>query len=234
MSGMFSLFSGETLMNLAIDSTFEAAYARFNGRKRSIASVIDVGASNGSWTALSYRHFPGAKWLLVEGLPAHELTLAQFVKQAPNIQYELVLAGNRDGEGHLYLGPDHFGGAAHDRAYEGKTIARPMRSIDSLVAEHALPAPYFIKLDTHGFEKEILEGAAATLKQTNLVLLEVYNFELGPGTPRFAAMCNHMESLGFRCTDLVDPLRRTSDGALWQMDLFFEPISAPVFSNPSW
>lgn len=220
-------------MNLAVDSTFDAAYARFNSRKRAIASVIDVGASNGSWTALSYRHFPGAKWLLVEGLPAHEPTLSQFVKQAPNIQYELVLAGNRDGEGHLYLGPDNFGGAAHDRAYEGKTVLRPMRSIDSLVAQYKLPAPYFIKLDTHGFEKEILEGAAQTLKQANLVLLEVYNFELSPGAMRFAAMCDHMESLGFRCTDLVDPLRRT-DGVLWQMDLFFEPAGAPAFANTQW
>lgn len=221
-------------MNLAVDSTFDAAYARFALRRRPIATVIDVGASNGSWTALSYRHFPGAKWLLLEGLPAHGPTLAQFVKQAPNIQYELALAGDHDGEGHLYLGPDDFGGAAHNQAYEGKTIPRPMRSIDSLVAQHKLPGPFFIKLDTHGFEREILAGAAETLKQTSLVLLEVYNFEFSPGMPRFAAMCEHMEKLGFRCTDLVDPLRRTSDGVLWQMDLFFEPITAPAFARSQW
>ncbi|MGH7242509.1 MAG: FkbM family methyltransferase [Phycisphaerales bacterium] len=203
-------------LNLAVDSTFDAAYARFALRRRPIGTVIDVGASNGSWTGLSYRHFPGAKWLLIEGLPAHEEILSQFVNQAPNIQYEMVLAGNRDGEAHLFLGPDNFGGAAHSRASEGQTVPRPMRSIDSLVAQHKLPGPYFIKLDTHGFEREILEGARETLKGTNLVLLEVYNFELGPGIARFAEMCAHMETLGFRCVDVVDPLRRTSDGALWQ------------------
>lgn len=221
-------------MNLSADNTFPALYARLAMRRPRIGTVIDVGASNGSWTAVSYRHFPGAKWLLVEGLPAHETSLKEFIKQAPNIQYELVLAGNRDGVAHLFLGSDDFGGAANAFACEGKTIERPMRSIDSLIAQYQLPEPYLIKLDTHGFEREILEGATETLKKTELVILEVYGFELGPNALRFPQMCLYMEKLGFRCSDMANPERRPSDGALWQMDFLFEPIDAPVFKNTSW
>jgi len=40
--------------------------------------------------------------------------------------------------------------------------------------------PYLIKLDTHGVEIPILNGSAQTLKDTNVLVVEVYNFDFGP------------------------------------------------------
>ena len=91
-----------------------------------------------------------------------------------------------------------------------------------------------VKLDTHGFEVPILIGAAETLKQANVVIIEVYNFKLTEPCLRFHEMCTHMESLGFRCYDMADPMLRQRDRALWQMDLFFAPSASPIFRYGSY
>ena len=96
-----------------------------------------------------------------------------------------------------------------------------MTSIDAEVARRSLAGPFLIKLDTHGFEREILEGAAKTLEGTAAVIVEAYNFELRPGVMRFHELCAFMESRGFRTVDLADPMRRPRDDILWQMDLVF-------------
>ena len=43
---------------------------------------------------------------------------------------------------------------------------------------YSLPGPYLIKLDTHGYEVPILCGATETLRNTNLLVIETYNFRL--------------------------------------------------------
>src|ERR1700687_2028395 len=55
-----------------------------------VATVIDVGASNGSWSDQMMRHFPKASYLLIEAQEvAHGAALARFKAVHPNVQYEL-------------------------------------------------------------------------------------------------------------------------------------------------
>jgi hypothetical protein len=102
------------------------------------------------------------------------------------------------------------------------------------VERRSLPAPFGLKLDTHGFELPILAGAQQVLSQANLLVIEVYNFELFPGVLRFHEICRHLEPLGFRPIDLVDPTYRTKDGAFWQCDLFFARDNRPEFASTTY
>jgi hypothetical protein len=43
-------------------------------------------------------------------------------------------------------------------------------------------------------------------------------------------MCAYLGGLGFRCIDLVDPMYRPHDDALWQMDLVFLRQTRPEFT----
>ena len=51
-------------------------------------------------------------------------------------------------------------------------------------------------------EMPVLEGAARTLAQANLLIIEAYNFTLLPGCLRFHELCAWLEPRGFRCCDL--------------------------------
>ncbi len=109
-----------------------------------------------------------------------------------------------------------------------------MTTIDIEIARRDMAPPFLIKLDTHGFEVPILDGAAETLSKAELLVIEGYNFKLRPGCLRFHELCDYLEQRGFRCFDLVDVLRRPSDGALWQFDLFFVRANRPEFSSNSY
>ena len=61
-------------------------------------------------------------------------------------------------------------------------------TIDHEVATRGLRGPFMIKLDTHGRKGEILYGADQTLKDTNLLMIEVNNFA-DRGRMRFHELC---------------------------------------------
>lgn len=196
-----------------------------------VATVIDVGASDGRWTVDCLDAFPNARYLLIEALALHEPKLAELRRARPNIEYVITAAGDHEGQTHFQALTDPFGGAAMPKSTDESDMIVPMTTIDLLVEKHDLAPPYCIKLDTHGFELPILNGAEKALKQTELLIVEAYNFEMKNAKPmlRFHEFCAYMEVKGFRCSDLVDPMRRQKDSLLWQMDLFFIPASRPEF-----
>ena len=54
-----------------------------------------------------------------------------------------------------------------------KSLRVPLRSLDSLVAETALPAPHLLKLDIQGAEASALAGGARMLADTDAVVVEI-------------------------------------------------------------
>lgn len=150
------------------------AFKRIASRGIAINSVLDVGASNGSWSLEAKQCWPGAR-----GVPAVTL----------------------DGE----------------------------------VKSRGLKGPYLVKLDTHGFEVPILNGAKEVLAQVrlgqaNLVVIETYNFQLETDSLKFWQLCQFMDDLGFGVIDISEPMWRFKDDAFWQIDLLFIPKSRPEFS----
>ena len=117
-----------------------------------------------------------------------------------------------------------------ESALPAYTRAVPQTTIDHEVERLGLPGPYFIKFDTHGFERDILARAQRTLSQTRLIQMEMYNFEYRPEIGMHRTI-GHLHDLGFRCSDIFDPLWRPNDHAFWQIDMLFEPQRAHVFAS---
>lgn len=213
-------------------ATMEAALARCAMRGPAPRTFIDVGASDGRWSRVARKYFPRAHFFMVEARTEHEPGLAR-TAASPGFSYVISAAGDRDGE-IFFDATDLFGGQASDTPYEKNGIVVPVRTLDGLAAERALQGPFAIKLDTHGYEEPILEGARGIMKQAVLLIVECYNFRLTPRSLLAHEMCAHLEARGFRCIDLCDPLYRPKDGALWQMDLYFVPSSDPVFGSDTY
>lgn len=198
-----------------------------------IATVIDIGASDGRWSALARRYFPDAAFLLIEAQAhAHEFALRERAKSQPGLHYVLAAAGDRVGTIH-FDASDAFAGAAAEQAFDRGDSIVPMTTVDTEVHRLKLPEPFLLKLDTHGFEREILIGANHVLAQASLLVIEAYNFELRPGSLRFHDLCAYLDSFGFRTIDLVDIMRRRDDGILWQFDLVFARGDRPEFASNS-
>jgi FkbM family methyltransferase len=199
-----------------------------------VQTVIDIGASNGSWSAEMMRHFPNANYLLVEAQKtAHGAALEEFKAAHLNVEYELCAAGAYDGQ-IQFDASDALGGQASTTPFAKNNISVPMTTIDNLVSRWSLNGPFLVKLDTHGFEVPILEGARQTMAQSAMLIIEAYNFTLCPGALRFYELCEFLETRGFRCVDVFDLMVRPKDSAFWQMDMVFLPAAHPVFRSNSY
>ncbi len=207
---------------------------RRRGARASVRTVIDVGASDGRWTVAARPFFGADAYLLIEAqAQPHEAALRRLKSRMSNIDYVIAAAGNREGTIH-FDASDPLSGAASDQPFEKNDIAVPATTIDSEVSRRGLQGPFLIKLDTHGFEVPILEGAAKTLRQTEVIVVEVYNFKFSKTCLRFHELCAWLEERGFRCVDICDIMHRPHDGALWQMDLVFVPAKSPEFQMNSY
>ena len=216
-----------------IEWTLDRALARLAQRVR-VETIVDVGASTGIWTIHAQRHLEVSRALLIEAQgEAHEPALRALRQKQPWVEYVIAAAGDHVGEIHFDT-EDPFGGAAGRTSFGPTDRVVPMTTIDVEVAQRALPPPYLLKLDTHGFEAEILAGARDTLRQTAALVVEAYNFELRPGVMRFPELCQYLEEIGFRCIDLIDPMHRPKDSVFWQVDLVFVPESRPELQDPNY
>lgn len=208
--------------------SLDEALARVRAHRFDVQSVIDVGASNGIWSERAVRHFPDAQFLLVEALREREPELARLTERYPKFSYVLAAAGESAGNTTLNVADD-LDGSAVGTGLGANARTVPMTTLDLEVARRQLRPPFFIKLDTHGFEVPILRGSPACLAQTAVLMIEVYNFHFTPWALLFPEMCAHLDGLGFRCFDMVNPILRVKDDCLWQMDLLFAPKSAAIF-----
>jgi FkbM family methyltransferase len=199
-------------------------------KKHQIGTIIDVGASNGVWSRAALDYFPHPQYLLLEAQPAHRESLTAFVAKNRNAEFVLAAAGEQRGEIYFLDAPDRESGRASYTPLGEHNIIVPVTTIDDEVELRTLQGPYLIKLDTHGFEVPILKGASRTLLNTEVLIVECYNFKISPECLLFYEMCNYLDRLGFRCVDLADPLWRPYDLAFWQMDLVFVKKDRQEFS----
>src|ERR1700757_558566 len=59
------------------NTSLDHALHRFQGHQIEVASLIDVGASNGSWSKTFARHFPNRHHLLIDANEVHSTELAK-------------------------------------------------------------------------------------------------------------------------------------------------------------
>lgn len=213
--------------------TMQSALKRCFERGLVVETVIDVGESDGRWTAQCMQVFPDANYLLVEAQEGHKAGLENFVVTQKNTQYILAAAGPKDGKIYFDNG-DLFGGVASETPIAENCIEVPVVSLDSEINKKGLKGPYLLKLDTHGFEIPILNGATNIIKNASLIIIETYNFKLNKDSLRYWEMCSYMDSLGFTSIENVDLLLREYDQALWQMDTFYIPKQDKAFSYNSY
>ena len=163
----------------------------------------------------------------------HKPALEAYIRGHARSDYVLAAAGNEVGELFFDAGDPLGGFASHDRRSDDR-ICLPATTVDHEVETRRLPAPFLVKLDTHGFEVPILEGARQTLEHASLLAIEAYNFDIEADSLRYWELCSFLVAKGFRTIDLCDLMVRPLDGAFWQADLFFIPAVSEEFTCNSY
>lgn len=210
------------------------------------ATVFDIGASNGAWSALISRIFPEANFHLFEPLanvlPDYEHGLLWQIQTHPTFTLHPVALGGADKTVTMRLHADGFSSTtlnltAHPE-YKN-TLRVPQYRLDSFVEKHHLPLPEVLKLDTQGAERLILGKATTCLKHASVVFAESWLCRgYGPETPLLFELQDLLNDLDY---DLVELGHRFYDAShrLYGCDAFFfrRPFAKqilPLMPNGVW
>lgn len=96
-----------------------------------------------------------------------------------------------------------------------------VQTTDAFLAENAIPHVDLLKIDTQGFEMEVLRGAEETLKAHKIqnLLLEVNFMELCKGQPSFGEILEFLNTWGYQFVDFYGKARR-GHALAWSNALF--------------
>lgn len=201
--------------------------------------IIDVGAHRGDWTKMALRVFPQARVMMVE--PQEELKpdLTAVCRLHPNVEFLATGAGRQQGELVQTIWSDLAGSSflpetSEKRLGNGTQRITPVTTIDEILAERPEFTPELLKIDTQGFELEVLSGAKSLLGMAELIILETSLYQFVPGMPVTFDCIKFMEENGYVLYDITEYLRRPLDGALGQVDLAFALRNGRLRQSNAW
>ncbi len=198
-----------------------------------IDTVLDIGANSGqfakqirndvgfAWRILSFEPLSAAFDLLKANArddPAWEVF--NFAIGSTVEAGEINIAGNSYSSSLLGMLPSHEE-SAPDSKYVGKEMIE-IKTLDSVFFDLCKTAGnVYMKIDTQGFESEVLKGAEISLAQIDTVQMEMSLVPLYECELLFNEMCMLMTNKGYRLVAIEDGFSDPVSGQLLQVDGIF-------------
>ncbi|WP_109312895.1 FkbM family methyltransferase [Ruegeria sp. AU67] len=177
-------------------------------------TVIDVGVDAG--TPPLYEAFKTSKFLLIDPVAESEEKVERW-RDVIDFDFFCFAAGSMEGSVTLNV-PSTEARARHSRASvmdyadnyaslfaEIEQREVPARTLDAVAAGY--PGPFGIKIDTEGYELEVVLGATETLKKTEFVIAEASVKPRYENGYRFSDFVACMAEQGFEILDFIRPIR---------------------------
>lgn len=201
----------------------------YNLRKPGLApsTIFDVGVHSG--TPELYAAFPEAYYVLVDPLKENEHHLKEILTRYRG-EYLLEAAGANPGTATIHVEPSFVGRSSilertrfTATGSEPEERSIPITTLDEVVDKRGLSGPFAIKIDTEGFELEVIRGAERTLRESQFVIAEVSVSKRFEGGYIFADMISEMAKHGFHLCDVLTVPRSQRTREAMFLDVMFRP-----------
>jgi FkbM family methyltransferase len=207
--------------------------------------VFDIGANEGQFSRQIREHGYTGKIISFEPLTYARKNLLAFAKRDPGWQvHEQSAIGDQDGEVEIHIAGnsvsssvlpmlESHSSAAPGSAYVGSERV-PIFTVDGLANSYlSKNSNLFIKIDTQGYEWQVLEGASETLKHTQGVLCELSLVPLYHEQRLWRDIVDRLDQKGFMLWALQKGFTDPSTGQSLQMDGIFirRDVLRDVFSK---
>jgi FkbM family methyltransferase len=187
--------------------------------------IIDVGCSFGIWSYTASKHYPVAKFYLIDPLMSYyskDLRDAYQSKLKHLTLGEIALS-NQNGKTRFNLAPDLYGSSLMNpsdfRTYEG--IEVDVKTLDTYASEQNITGRGILKLDVQCAEHLIVDGAKNFLSQVDAIVIELLLIRYDENSLVYAEMIQLMDQLGYRYFDETGEWRSPQNGVLLQKELLF-------------
>jgi FkbM family methyltransferase len=196
-----------------------------------IRTILDVGAHAGEGAEQFAALFPEAMIYSFEPLgDCFRQLQAKIADRANHVAFNVAL-GDKPGRGEIHRSAFSPSSSLlemtdlHKKAYpfsaNEKIEAIEIRTLDTVAPELKLASTVLLKIDTQGFEKNVLLGGEHTLPQIKIIIVETSFAELYRGQPRFPEIYRWLEERGFEYRGSWDQFNNPRDGMPIQQDGIF-------------
>jgi FkbM family methyltransferase len=193
-----------------------------------VNTFIDIGVAHG--TPELYRLFAKQKIVLIDPLPGVEEELAKQYRGQFDYQFFQTAVGSAPGKVtfNVMTGRGKSGIPVRSEMTKDKIVEQrevEVTTLDALLATQSFAPPFGLKIDTEGFELEVLKGAERTLVQTEFVIAEVSVKKRFVNSYRFSDVVSFLGSQGFELIDILNFRPRTQRF----YDCLFMKYDSPIF-----
>lgn len=196
-----------------------------------IRVILDVGAHTGESALHFHGILPEARIISFEPIRRCFLEMrSRFQGQSFHQAYNYAI-GAATGTGTMHrsgYSPSSSllpMGSLHKDAYpfsaDGTAETIEVRRLDSLAPGLSLEKEVLLKIDTQGYEKQVLLGARDLLEEVKLVIVETSFEELYRSQPRFPEIYRLLSEAGFEYCGSWDQFHHPRDGRPLQQDGIF-------------
>jgi FkbM family methyltransferase len=192
--------------------------------------VVDVGAHNGRWSEAVLALAQPERLVALEPTPASFASLQARLGSDPRVVLHEVAAGSEPGTAELNLmtmtsfnslrRPSEIIEGVYSTVSASTATVR-MTPLDDLLS--TLERVHLLKIDTQGFEDEVLSGAGETLRKTEAIMIEVMFVEHYVGDQLFHQLDATLRGAGFVLFDLGNFTRARDRRLLWCDAIYLNP-----------
>jgi FkbM family methyltransferase len=184
------------------------AVRKFFFESHGINVVYDVGANAGQFALELRESGYRGKLISFEPLSSAFKKLSEAAKDDPDWQVQNCALGNKEATAEINVSENSWSSsllevlpacvqAAPDSVYIGKEVIR-IETLDALFHKYCdFDSRVFLKIDTQGFTKNVLEGSEHSLKTIQGLQIEISLTPLYEGEPLIGELGSFLQSRGF-------------------------------------
>lgn len=200
--------------------------------KLGIDTVFDIGANTGQYALelrelgymnriISFEPLRNAfEELYNNSLRFKNWQVCNYALGDENCTSSINIANNSYSSSILEMLPSHVESAPDSKYIDKEEIE--IKRLDNVFSSFCRnDYSVMLKIDTQGYEKNVIDGATNILNRISLIQLEMSIIPLYSEEMLFTEMINHLDKIGFQLVSLEDGFSDASTGQLLQVDGLF-------------
>ncbi len=191
-----------------------------------IEVIFDVGANVGETVRWFRRAFPEARIIAFEPIQATFSQLQANVGRLPRVTALNVALGAEPGEAVVHLQARARGNslnpAVNQPTSEGRAEVVQVETVANSARKLGISRIDFLKIDTEGYELQVLAGAKDFLPTTTFIYAEI-DFEIAGRHTNFFALYEFLRSYGFNFYGFYEPYHYEDGRLNFANALFVNP-----------